>query len=254
MAPILYPLIAATLCFAALWPLSVRLRDASIADILWGPGFLIQLCVAQVLIGAPTAHGWILLIVVGIWSLRLGWVLSRRRLREEKEDSRYQLVRASWGQSFWWKSLFIIFVLQAFIQWLVALGPIWGVQAAPSPVGALAVIGVAAALYGFLIETVADAQLDTFKRNAPRHALLTTGLRSWVRHPSYLGEIVFWIGISLIVLDTGAWQGLLSPIVVTLLLTKVSGVPLLNESLAQSRRDFSDYKQRTPALLPLVRG
>ena len=103
--------------FLALWPVSVVLRDVSIVDAWWGPGFLAAALVAWP--GGTDARTLLLLGLVGFWALRLGAVMIRRRLRHGAEDSRYQMIRKSWGPAFWWKSFFIVFLLQGVLQCVV---------------------------------------------------------------------------------------------------------------------------------------
>ncbi|MEM8959532.1 MAG: DUF1295 domain-containing protein [Pseudomonadota bacterium] len=251
-APFLIPLIAAVLAFAALWPVSVMRRDVSIVEVLWGPGFFVQLAIAAAVRGAPGPQGWLLLGLIGLWSARLAWVLLGRRRREGHEDPRYQSMRASWGPAFWWQSLFVVFCLQAFLQWLVVLGPMTGLQAGAAPLGWLSIVGALIALAGLALETVADRQLDQFKRTAGPNALMMTGLRAHVRHPNYLGEIVFWSGIALICVEAGAWLGLASPLLITLFLTRISGAPLLDERLSATRPDYAAYRARVPGFIPLA--
>lgn len=247
------PLAVALVGFAALWPLSVWRKDASLVDFAWAPGFAVQaLIAALVLIETHTRAGLILLLVFA-WSGRLGFVLIRRRLREGLEDARYTAIRDSWGPSFWWKSLFLVFILQAILQWLISLGPIAGILSADTPLGVLAGVGVLIAIAGFVLETLADQELDQFKKSAAHHSLLTSGLRSRMRHPNYTGEIAFWTGIALICLEAGAWGGLISPILITFFLVKVSGAPMLDEHMAATRPDYAAYKKRVPAFLPKLR-
>jgi steroid 5-alpha reductase family enzyme len=200
--------------------------------------------------GALDPRDQVLLVVVGIWSLRLTVTLGARRFREGHEDPRYTSIRESWGPAFWWKSIFIVFALQAFLQWLIVLGPIAGLAAEPAPLGGLAWLGVVVALGGLALESIADRQLDAFKREAPAGALLTTGLRAYVRHPNYTGEIMFWCGIAAILVDGGVWLGLLSPVLIAFFLTKVSGAPLLDERLSETRPGYAAYRARVPAFLP----
>lgn len=248
------PLICASVCFALVWPISVRLRDASLVDLAWGPGFLVQLVVAAVFVPELGQRAVLLLCVVGVWSARLSWTLAGRRFREGHEDPRYTLVRESWGPSFWWKSFFIVFLLQAFLQWVIVLGPIAGMQALDQSVGALAILGCVIALAGLCLETIADLQLDRFKSEQTNPAeLMSTGLRAHVRHPNYLGEIVFWIGLCLIVLDGNVIIGLLSPILIAFFLLKVSGIPLIEERMLSTRPDYSAYRSKVPALVPRLR-
>ena len=254
LQPYLLPLVVALSAFALLWPLSVRRRDASLVDLFWGPGFLVQLAIAAWMTGVEDARAWLVLGLVGLWSVRLSFVIARRAASHAGEDPRYGIIRRAWGAAFWWKSLFIVFFLQALVQWVIVLGPISGLVLGAGPLGGLGWSGVVVALLGLGIEGVADAQLDGFKRSAGPGALCTTGLRAHVRHPNYLGEMIFWVGVGLLILDGGVWLGLLSPLVVGFFLTFVSGVPMLDEHLAASRKDYQAYRNRVPALLPWPRG
>lgn len=237
--------------FLSLWPVSLALRDVGVVDAWWGPGFgAAALVVWWIADGPDNARALLLLSLILIWSIRLGVVMARRWFAHAEEDHRYRMIRRSWGASFWWKSLFIVFVLQGALQWLVALGPLSGIIAAPAPLGAIAFVGIAIALAGLALETVADAQLDKFKRTAPKDALLTTGLRAHVRHPNYSGEILFWWGVWLIVAPVAPFWAILSPILLTILLTKVSGAPILAETLGKSRSSFAGYAACTPAFIP----
>lgn len=247
----IYALALSGAIFLALWPVSLALRDVGVVDAWWGPGFGAAAIVVWWLADAPD-HGRavLLLSLVLIWSLRLGAVMIRRWFSHAEEDRRYRLIRRGWGASFWWKSLFIVFILQGVLQWLVAIGPISGIIADPAPLGALAVLGLVIALAGLGLETVADAQLDAFKRTAAEGALMTSGLRAHVRHPNYMGEILFWWGVWLIAAPVAPFWAILSPILLTVLLVKVSGAPMLAETLGKSRDGFSGYAARTPAFIP----
>ena len=208
------PLLIALVCFLALWPISLRLHDVSIVDFVWAPGFAIQLALAIWLFGALGDRGILIAILIAAWVLRLSFTLIRRRLREGREDARYTDIRQSWGPAFWWKSIFIVFGLQAIIQWAIAVGAIAGAVATGQSIGFLAFAGAAIALAGIVIETVADRQLDHFKRDNGPGSLLTTGLRKYIRYPNYAGDIAFWAGIGLIGLDGGAWLALISPVLI----------------------------------------
>ena len=237
--------------FVLLWPVSLALKDVGVVDAWWGPGFFVSLLIVWWLSGAPSdGRSVLLLALVGLWSTRLGLVMVRRWLSHVEEDRRYQLVRKGWGRAFWWKSLFIVFVLQGVLQFLIALGPMSAITAEAAPLGALAMIGAALALSGLALEAVADIQLDRFKATAPRDALCTTGLRAHIRHPNYTGEMTFWVGIWLIGAEVAPWWAALSPILVILLLTRVSGAPMIAEVMKRTRPEFADYSTRTPAFFP----
>ncbi|MEM9736877.1 MAG: DUF1295 domain-containing protein [Pseudomonadota bacterium] len=238
--------------FAVLWPVSVHRHDASLVDFWWGPGFLAQTLVAAYLAEAMGSRSWLIVVLVALWALRLGFVLIRRRLHEGSEDPRYTALRRAWEPGFWWKSFFVVFMLQGFLQWLIAIGPIMGVLSGPEPLSVLAWLGALVALGGLALEARADHELDFFKRENP-HGLCDTGLRAHIRHPNYVGEIVFWSGVGLVVVEVSPWAALVSPALITLFLTQVSGAPMLDERLSESRPSYADYKARVPAFLPRLR-
>ena len=250
----LYALALSGAVFLALWPVSLALNDAGVVDAWWGPGFGAAALTVWWVAGAPDdGRALLLLALILIWSLRLGFVMVRRWFRHAGEERRYRMIRRGWGAAFWWKSLFIVFILQGVLQWLVALGPISGIIADPAPLGALAMIGGIVAAAGLALETIADAQLDAFKRTAPEDALMTSGLRAYVRHPNYSGEILFWWGVWLIAAPVAPVWAVLSPLLLTVLLAKVSGAPILAETLGKSRDGFAGYAARTPAFIPHIR-
>jgi steroid 5-alpha reductase family enzyme len=242
---------AAAVFVLVLWPLSVIRRDASVVDFWWGPGAAVAALTTWALAGAPTGpHALALAALVAGWGLRLGATLGARRLREPEEDPRYAELRRAWDPGFWWKSLFVVFALQGVLQGLVALGAMSGILAAPSDPSALAGLGVAVALGGLLLEASADRQLDRFKAGAPSGALCREGLRRHMRFPHYTGEILFWAGVAAVALDAGVLWAPLPAVLVALLVTKVSGAPMLEEHLARTRPDYTEWKAATPAFLP----
>lgn len=254
MQPYLITFLAALCSFALLWPVSLWRRDASVVDFWWGPGFLLLAGLAVALAEPePTARSWLLLGLIGVWAVRMGAVLSARRFREGREDPRYTTLRRAWEPGFWWKSLGVVFLLQGTVQWAIAAGAVAGILAPASPLGLLAWAGAALAVAGIGIEAQADAELDAFKRAAPPDALCETGMRAHLRHPNYLGEIVFWAGIALICIDGGAWAGLISPALILIFLTKISGAPMLDEHLAATKPGYAAYRARVPGFIPAFR-
>ena len=122
--------------------------------------------------------------------------------------------------------------------------------------GIVAYIGIAVWLFGFAIEVISDRQKTAFRKNPENSGkFITTGLWAWSRHPNYFGEIVLWTGIAIIalpILSGGQWITLISPIFIFLLLTRVSGIPML-EAKADKKwgdnADYQSYKNNTPALM-----
>lgn len=233
----------------ALWSASLGKHDASLADLWWGLGFLVATLVVWAMSGTGAAPLQLLILgVVAVWALRFTWLVLRRRRAHPGEDPRYASLRAAWGRGFWWKSLFVVFLLQAALQWLVALAPMAAMTAAPAGIGPVAMLGAAVAVAGLVLETVADSQLDAHRRARPE-TLCATGLRAVVRYPNYLGEMLTWWGIWAMAAAAGAWWTLFSPILLTVLLARVSGAPMLEERLAR-HAGYEAWRARTPAFVP----
>lgn len=255
LAAYMFALLVSLSVFCAMWPVSVAARDVSIVDAWWGPGFFAGALTVWGLTGWSTDQRTLaVLILVGLWSTRLGFIMIRRRVRHGDEDNRYKMIRKSWGGAFWWKSFFIVFLLQGVLQWAVSLTALAVVAAGPATLGVLGAIGLVVAVVGFAVEAVADAQLDKFKKTAAPGDLLTTGLRSYMRHPNYTGEMIFWWGVWLIAADAGAWWTIVCPLLLTFLLTKVSGAPITGGLMRDTKPEFRAYAARTPAFLPRLRG
>lgn len=234
---------------AALWVASIGKHDASLVDLWWAPGFAAASLLVWMLSGAPAGSAQVaILAIVLLWAGRMTLLFLRRRRRHPGEDPRYAELRAAWGRGFWWKSLFVVFLLQAGLQWLIALAPMAALAGAPAALGPIGVLGVAVALGGIALETVADAQLDRHKA-AGGPALCMTGLRAHLRYPNYLGESLVWWGVWLVAAGAGAAWTVFSPILVTLLLAKVSGAPILDARLA-GRPGAEAWARRTPRMLP----
>jgi len=233
-----------------LWAISVRLRDASIVDPFWGPGFA-AIAWTAVAVAGPSPRGLLLAALATAWGLRLGVYLARRR-RGQGEDRRYAAMRAAHGERFGWVSLFTVFLLQAALMWLVSLplqaGAALGREA---PLGLLEGLGAAVFAAGLAFEAVADAQLARFLADpASRGQVMDRGLWSWTRHPNYFGDFLVWWGLGLAALGAGAWWALAGPALMSALLMRVSGVTLLESTIAGRRPGYAAYAARTSAFFP----
>ena len=234
----------------ALWGLSVRLRDASIVDPFWGPGFAL-IAWASVLVAGPSPRGLLLAALVTAWGLRLGLHLAWRS-RGHGEDRRYAAMRAGHGERFWWVSLFTVFLLQAALMWSVSLPLQAGAALGrAAPLGLLEAAGTAVFAVGLVFETLADAQLARFIADpANRGRVMDQGLWAWTRHPNYFGDFLVWWGLGLIALGTGAWWSLAGPLLMSVLLLRVSGVTLLESTITERRPGYAAYAARTSAFFP----
>lgn len=235
--------------FTLLWAVSLRLRDASIVDPFWGPGFVLVGIAYLWGHGDFTPRGLLAVALVLVWALRLGLHLLARN-RKLGEDPRYAAMRERYGRRFGWVSLATVFWLQAVVLWIVS-SPILAAVVATAPLGAWDAAGVVAFLVGFLTEAVADAQLARFRSDpANRGSVLDRGLWRYSRHPNYFGDALLWWGLWLVAVGAGAPWSALGPLVMTFLLLKVSGVTLLERSLAQGRPGYADYVRRTSVFVP----
>jgi steroid 5-alpha reductase family enzyme len=235
--------------FTLLWAASLPRRDAGIVDLYWGPGFAAIAWVAWMMSAANGLHAALLLAAVSAWALRLGWYMVRRHTGQE--DPRYGAMRERHGPGFARTSLWLVFWLQAAIQWLASSPALVTAMSPSNPVPALIWIGVLLFTAGFILESIADRAVARHRANpANRGKLLTTGLHARIRHPNYLGEIVLQWGMGLI-----AFGGTLNPLaffgplLMTGLIIKVSGVPLLEEQF-RKRPGYSEWAAKAGALWP----
>ena len=234
------------------WMLSVRLEDASIADICWGLGFVVLAWLYCLLSPTLTPRSWLVALLITTWGARLSLHIFGRH-HGKGEDPRYQAMRAAHGDAFWWRSLFTVFWLQGAILWFVAL-PVLAAVRGPQP-DALTVVDALGCLVfaaGFAFEVVGDRQLRRFRADpSTRGQVLDRGLWRYTRHPNYFGDAMLWWGVYLIAAATsGGWLTVLSPALMTFLLMRVSGVTLLEQSLKRTKPAYRDYIARTPAFFP----
>jgi steroid 5-alpha reductase family enzyme len=193
----------------------------------------------------------LLLAIVVVWASRLGTFLFNRIMRAGK-DARFDDIKPSFIRflSTWTlQGLWVTFTLAA------ALAAI--TTTVRAGLGWFASIGTLIWIAGFGIEVVADAQKDRFRADPENEGrFIQSGLWSRSRHPNYFGEIVLWVGIAIIalpVLRGWTWVMLISPVFVALLLTRISGVPMLEERADEKwggQEEYEAYKERTPVLIP----
>lgn len=245
--------LAAVMAFMLMvWLLSLAKRDAGIADIFWGLGFILVAWISFFLGGGQGIKSFLVATLTTLWGVRLSMHLFARNWGQP-EDRRYQNMRASHGERFWLVSLFTVFLLQGVILWTVSLV----LQAvmhgeAPAQITWLDTLGLLFWTTGFLFETVADRQLARFKsRPSNRGKVMDRGLWAYSRHPNYFGEALIWWGFYLMAFhqENNAWL-IVSPLLMTLLLLKVSGVTLLERNMEERRPQYAAYKKQTSAFFP----
>ena len=239
------------LSVSLLWLLSLALRNSSIIDIFWGIGFIIIAWLAFFL--APQGYlprKQLIVTLVTIWGLRLAFHIGVRNWGKP-EDFRYAKWREEIGSRWWWVSFFKVFLLQGALMWILGM-PLIAAQTSgfPAILTPLDLIGASIWTFGLLFETVGDLQLTLFKADkANRGKILTSGLWKYTRHPNYFGEAVLWWGFYVIALAAGHAWTIFSPIIMTFLLMKISGVAILEKAM-KSRPGYEEYMKKTNAFVP----
>ena len=190
----------------------------------------------------------VIVLLITVWALRLTWHIARRH---GAEDARYKAMRDRHGEAFASRSLWMIFWLQAVIQWVASSPVLVAVLAPTQAVMVLVWCGAALFAVGFVLEILADRAIATFRANpANSGKLLTTGLHARLRHPNYLGEIILQFGLGLmafgLTLNPLAFVG---PALIAFLMVKVSGVPML-EAMFKTRAGYDAWAAKTNALWP----
>jgi steroid 5-alpha reductase family enzyme len=233
------------------WAVSVAIRNVAFVDSLWSLFFLVAALVFATAAWPLSARGLLVTVLVAIWALRLSIYITARNWGEP-EDYRYQKIRANNEPGFAFKSLYIVFGLQGVLAWFVAM-PLVPAIMNPGEIGVLEMVAAALWLTGFVFEAGGDYQLAKFKREpSNRGRVLNTGLWRFTRHPNYFGDFCVWWAFYLFAVAAGGWWTVLSPILMSLLLLKVSGVALLEKTISKRRPEYADYIRRTNAFFPGV--
>ena len=234
------------------WVISLIYRNVTIVDSLWGMGFVLIAWLTFWLAEGYAGRKVLITFLISLWGLRLSIHLAWRNWGRG-EDPRYGSWRQKSGERFWLVSLFKVFILQAIFLWSISLALQWGqLSVQPAEFTGLDYLGIGVWLIGFFFEATADRQLARFKADpANKGRVMDQGLWAYSRHPNYFGEFLIWWGIFLIVLVTpGSWWTIVSPILITAVLLKMTGVPLMEKTIVHTRPGYSDYIVRTHAFFP----
>lgn len=231
------------------WLFSMVKRDVSFVDSLWSLFFLIAAGVFALAVQSLSARGLLVISLVTIWSLRLSIYITARNWGQA-EDYRYQTIRANNEPGFAFKSLYIVFGLQGLLAWLIAL-PLLPAITSSAELHLLDAVAISLWLVGFVFEAGGDFQLSKFKRNPQNKGrVLDTGLWRYTRHPNYFGDFCVWWAYYLFAVSAGGWWSIASPLLMSLLLLKVSGVAMLEKTITERRPEYAEYIRRTNAFFP----
>ncbi len=231
------------------WMIATARRNVGLVDIVWPLFFLLAALVYAAVAPGVGARAALALALVALWGLRLAAHLALRNWNAP-EDRRYREIRKRNEPGFAWKSLYLVFGLQALLAWLISAPLAWAIVAA-APLGGLDALGAALALFGIVFESIGDWQLARFKADASNDSrVMDRGLWRYTRHPNYFGEFCVWWGFWLLALGAGAWWTLFAPLMMSVLLLKVSGVTLLERDIGERRPAYREYIARTNAFFP----
>jgi steroid 5-alpha reductase family enzyme len=254
------------LAFAWLWSFiafligRVNHRHATI-DVFWGPGFLVIylecLRIAHAGYSHPRASSapsftnrYLVLAFVAVWGLRLAIYLARRQ-RGAKEDTRYVMImQGAHGRHETLYALRMIYGLQGLLLWFVSMPLQW--IAFHEHVDGLFLPGLCVVAIGIVFEATGDEQLRRFLADsANRATTMNRGLWRFTRHPNYFGDTVVWCGFYLVACSSGwGWLTVLSPVAMIYLLTSLSGKPMLERKLTQTRAGYDEYVATTSSFIP----
>jgi len=230
---------------------SYLLRSERFFDITGSLTYISVMALAVAWSSAVDARSALLLGLVIVWAARLGTFLLRRVLRTGK-DERFDRIKRSFPR------LLLTWTLQGLWVSLTLGAALAAITTRTRlPLGVPGFVGLTVWVCGFALEALADAQKSRFRSDpANRGSFIRSGLWKWSRHPNYFGEILLWIGVAILaapVLKGWQWATMVSPVFVALLLTRVSGIPMLEKRADEKwggREDYEAYKHATSILVP----
>ncbi|HSI28324.1 MAG: DUF1295 domain-containing protein [Methylophilus sp.] len=243
-----YALIAILMFALSGWLLSFATHHYSHVDSMWSLFMVITAYVSAIFYYDLSVRACLVLALVTLWALRLSIFLTWRNWGNE--DHRYDTIRNNNEPHFWFKSVYIIFGLQALLAWVISY-PLYTAVTSQAPLQWLDWAATLLFALGFYWEVVADIQLTRF-RSRPGHEnkVLNTGLWRYSRHPNYFGESMIWWSFALFGAATGDHWVWLSPVIMTVLLLKVSGVSLMEKTIHSRRPGYEQYVKNTNAFIP----
>ncbi len=235
--------------YMTVWFLLARKRRRfDTVDAAWGGGY--ALAAWAVAVQVPSTRTFVIAVLVTIWSSRLTRHIASRS-RKAGDDPRYVAMAEKWKGNIWLRAYLSLFLTQGFLIWLIGLPIVLAAGDLLSGWAWLTWLGAAIWASGFVIESKADSQLAAFLSKKPaKGSVLSDGLWRYSRHPNYFGELVQWWGIGVIALQVSyGWIGLAGPLLLTILIVFVSGIPPI-EKRRKDNAAYQEYKKHTSPLIP----
>jgi steroid 5-alpha reductase family enzyme len=234
------------------WIYSLIKNNVTIADSLWGLGFILTAWITFFLSDGFITRKIILTALVTLWGLRL-FIHITKRNRGKGEDPRYTEWRKEYGSGFKYISLFKVFLVQALFLWIISLSiQAGGLSESPDYLMIFDFIGLAVWISGFLIESFADYKISSFmKKPENRGRVMNSKLWRYSRHPNYFGESAMWWGIFIISLSVPyGYITIISPIVITYTLLRITGVTLMEKTIFGNNLEYKEYVATTSSFIP----
>lgn len=245
-------LLVLAVCYMTFWyGLALVTKRYDVVDSAWGLGFIL---IAWISLTLRANFGSLQVVsagLVSLWGLRLFAHIANRNWRKNEDDHRYRELRVKWGASEQQKMYTNVFLLQGLLVVLVST-PMIALAFLHHTPNILSYVGWAVWLFGIGFEAVADRQLATFLAHRPKnsHGIMSHGLWHYSRHPNYFGEVTAWWGAAIVAISVGGWWGTIGALTITLLITKISGIPPLEKHYAGDK-NYEGYRKRTSVLIPL---
>lgn len=246
---LLYLGLAVGVYFSGGYVLGRLLNRHDVVDSLWGLGFILVAWLALWFEDITPAK-FLVALFVTIWGLRLFIHISSRNFKKKQEDFRYQQFRKNWGKNFWWQAYFKIYLLQGLLLLAISTATIASIYSDKEPVAIVSILGFIVWGFGIAFEALSDYQLQQFLKAKKPGEIMQRGLWAYSRHPNYFGEITSWWGAAVVAASLQQWWGIIGALTITLLITKVSGLPPLQRKYANDK-NYQQYAKHTSALIPL---
>lgn len=246
-------LVAAIIIFAYMalfYIIALLLKNNSVVDIGWGLGFITLISILHIFFPVLYIRKILITFLIVLWGFRLAAFVFARNIGKT-EDSNYARFCEKWGKRFFLFLFFKVFILYGLIMLIMAYPIILVFNSDPSVLTIYDIIGVMLFIFGFLFESISDYQLAKFKSKPENNGkLMINGLWKYSRHPNYFGEVVLWWGLFFIALSSNyGWTGIISPLLITIILTCIYGIPSLEKKF-KGREDWEAYKAKTPKFFP----
>jgi len=240
--------------FVIVYWIARSIKDNSIIDIAWGGGQVIIATTLLVVFEDMNIVRALVSLLVIFWGLRLAVHIGLRKVGKP-EDWRYAAWRKDWGNTYWWRVILQVYVLQGLLMLIVAT-PLY-IVTHDSNISIdeniwFTTVGASVWWFGFLFESLGDWQLVQFtKGKKNKGKIMQDGFWKYTRHPNYFGEVTQWWGLFIIVIPLNyGLLAIVSPLLITFLILKVPGITRLEDKY-KTNKAYQKYKKKTPAFFPL---